>query len=212
MTELRVKFWMYGIIVIGAAVASGQASAEAELDPITPRLATADATRGAKIFLQCKACHVSEENVTVTVGPNLWGIVNRSVGSQPDFPYTDSLKAIGGQWDYEKLSKYLFDPKAMAPQTRMVFNGVKSAQDRADLIAYLRTLTTEPIALPRSYSEEYGPPYGGLPEGDGREAVYFTCRACHALEQFTDRSLSREDWNNLLTEMVEVNGMASPGS
>ena len=150
------------------------------MDPITPRLAEANASRGSKIFLQCKACHVAEPGASPTVGPNLWGIVGRSVASQPDFDYTDGLRAIGGEWDFETLSRYLFHPAAMAPNTRMVFPGVKPAQERADLIAYLATLSDEAVALPEPPEVE-GPIYGGLPEGEGREAVYFTCRACHVL-------------------------------
>lgn len=204
-----MNFLIRTLVVLAATWPSAQALGETELDPIGPRLASADPTRGERIFLQCKACHVSEAGAAHTVGPNLWGIVNRPVGSLEDYAYSDSLKAIGGQWDYERLSHYLFDPKAMAPETRMIFAGVKSAQERADLIAYLRTLAIEPVALPEP-PDDAGPLYGGLPEGEGREAVYFTCRACHALEQFTDRTLAREEWDQLLDEMVRDRGMAAP--
>jgi cytochrome c len=207
-----VNSWIRAFAVIATAAACSQVSAEIELDPIVPRLADADATRGEKVFLQCQACHVAEEGARPTVGPNLWGIVDRPVASQPGFQYTDGLRRIGGNWDYETLSRYLFDPKALAPDTRMLFDGVKSARERADLIAYLRTLSADPIALPDVPTADSVPLYGGLPEGEGREAVYFTCRACHALEQFSDRSLSREDWDDLLSEMVKNNGMASPES
>lgn len=210
MLGLRTIHLWVAFLAIGSVTANTRVNAEAALDPITPRLAAADADRGEKIFLQCRACHVAEEGAPVTVGPNLWGIVDRPVGSQPGFEYTESLKKIGGAWDFEKLSQYLFDPKAMAPETRMIFDGVKSARDRADLIAFLRTLDNEPVTLPEVAASRPGPEYGGLPPGEGREAVYFTCRACHALEQFTDRNLSRTEWDELLTEMVRANGMAAP--
>lgn len=208
--KIRSKMLSLAIIVAVLAVATGEAGADVRVDAISPRITTADAGRGKKLFLQCKACHVSEKGARATVGPNLWGIVNRPVASMPGFAYTDSLAAIEGQWDYEKLSRYLFDPKAMAPETRMIFDGIKPAQDRADLIAYLRTLAEAPAALPEPPAEDVGPVYGNLPEGEGREAVYFTCRACHSLEQFTDRSLSREEWDDLLEKMVASKGMASP--
>jgi cytochrome c len=203
------RCWAISLLVVGG-LAGTATQAETALDPIAPRLASADPARGEKVFLQCKACHVAEEGAQVTVGPNLWGVINRPVGSQPDYDYSDSLKAIGGHWDYETLSRYLFDPKAMAPESRMLFDGVKSARERADLLAYLRTLAHEPVALPDAPADSEGPLYGGLPAGEGREAVYFTCRACHALEQFTDRSLSREEWDTLLDDMVRENGMADP--
>jgi cytochrome c len=212
MLESQAWKWVLRLLVAGVALSCGQAFAGVTLDPISPHLATADPAKGEKLFLQCKVCHVAEKGASPTVGPNLWGLVGRPVGSMPGFSYSDSLKAIGGEWDYEKLSRYLFDPKDMAPETRMAFSGIKSAQQRADLISYLRTLADNPMPLPEFASKETGPAYGGLPQGEGREAVYFTCRACHALEQFTERKLSREQWDSLLTEMVETNGMAAPES
>lgn len=198
------------LVLVMLAAAVPAVAAEPALDPIGPRLATADPARGEKIFLQCRACHVAEQGAAHTVGPNLWAIVGRPVASAEGFAYSDGLKAIGGNWDYEQLSHYLFDPRAMAPGTGMIFPGVKSAQERADLIAYLRTLDSEPVALPEPAAAEGVPVYGGLPQGEGREAVYFTCRACHALEQFTDRGLAREDWEGLIDEMIRENGMAEP--
>lgn len=189
---------------------SGLVFAEAELDPIAPRLTGADAERGSKIFLQCRACHVAAEGQAHTVGPNLWGIVGRPVASMENFDYSASLKDIDGEWDFETLSRYLFDPRALAPETRMIFQGVKRAEDRADLIAYLRSLSDQPIAMPVVPTDHDVPTYGGLPVGEGREATYFTCRACHAVDQFTDRELSREGWDELLAEMVADHGMASP--
>ncbi len=186
------------------------AGADAALDPITPRLVNADAARGEKIFLQCRACHEASPDGRYTVGPNLWGVVGRPLASQPDYPYTDSLKSIGGTWDYETLSRYLFDPKAMAPAGRMAFSGIKRAEERAHLLAYLRTLSDTPVALPGSPAPSDAPAYGGLPAGDGREAVYFTCRACHSLDQFTGERMKREEWDRLIVTMVEKNGMETP--
>lgn len=184
---------------------------EVKLDSIAPRLANASPAKGEKIFLQCRACHLATPDGRHTVGPNLWGVIGREVASQPDFPYSDALQAIGGNWDYETLNRYLFDPAAMAPGSRMVFAGLKRANDRAHVIAYLRALTNEePLALPAMSANTGAPTYGGLPEGEGREAVYFTCRACHALEQFTHQALSRESWDELLDEMVADNGMEAP--
>lgn len=206
----RLTKWSSALAVIGAFLGYGTVLADTDLDPIAPKLTRADTTRGARIFLQCRACHSFEKGEKATVGPNLWGVVDRPVASKRDFAYTDGLRALGGRWDYETLSRYLFDPKAMVPETRMVFGGIKPAQERADLIAYLRTLADEPVALPPPSKPAAAPHYGGLPDGEGREAVYFTCRACHALEQFTDRSLSRDAWEELLTEMVQDHGMAAP--
>ncbi len=202
---------LLALALLGGLIASLLASGEVALDPIAPRLATADPARGETLSLQCRVCHVTESGAQHTVGPNLWGVVGREVASQPGFGYSDSLQSLGGSWDYEALSRYLFDPQAASPGNLMAFAGLKSARDRADLIAYLRTLSESPVALP-AIPEGAAPDYGGLPEGDGREAVYFTCRACHALEHFTEHRLARDDWDALLAEMVAENGMAAPES
>jgi len=207
-SSTRRRSWLAAGLMLAAAV-PGQA--EVELDPIAPRLPGANPQHGKTLFMQCRACHVAAPGAGFTVGPNLWNIVGRPVAARPGYPYSQSLRAIQGSWDYETLNRYLFDPKAMAPNGRMNFEGVKRAQERADLIAYLRTLSDQTVALPEvPASDEQGPRYGGLPEGDGREAVYFTCRACHALDQFTDRTLPRDEWDALLDEMVAKNGMAAP--
>lgn len=186
-------------------------SADVELDSIAPRLAVADPAKGEKIFLQCRACHVAKQGAKHTVGPNLWNLVGRLVASEPHYSYSQSIKQIGGHWDYEKLSRYLFDPMTLAPGTRMVFPGIKRAEERANLIAYLRTLSNKPLAMPsQPPADIHAPTYGGLPDGDGREAVYFTCRACHSLNQFTQERMSREQWSELLVTMVQENGMETP--
>lgn len=210
MSEARATGRLAGSLMLGLVLWAPMAGAETQLDPIAPRLANADPARGAKVFLQCKACHVAEPGAAATVGPNLWGIIGRPVAAMPGFRYSAGLKAIGGDWDFEKLSRYLFDPRAMAHNSRMVFPGVKPAQERADLIAYLATLSDRPLELPSPAEVASGPAYGGLPEGLGREAVYFTCRACHALDQFTQEHRSREEWAETLDEMVATNGMIAP--
>lgn len=185
-------------------------NAEVALDPITARLASANPTQGKTLFLQCSICHVVKQDARYTVGPNLWNIVGRPIASRPNYPYSDSLKQLDGNWDYETLNRYLFDPKAMAAKTRMIFKGIKRADERANLIAYLRTLSNKPIALPSLPTAT--PTYGGLPDGKGREAVYFTCRACHSLDQFTQKRLDRKQWAEIMLSQAQENGMEPPES
>ena len=227
MTKLRLKHWFSTLLIISAA-ASGQVIADAQLGRISPRLAIADPDRGQKVFLQCRACHVAEEGATQNVGPHLWGIVNRPVASLPDFSYSSSLKALGGKWDYEQLNRYLFHPVGMVPGTRMIFPGIKDAQDRANLIAYLRTLDDYPIALPQPTSSQSdlqpeptakpSDPHAvakkplqdwrGLPPGPGREEVFYSCNSCHSLMLVTQQGMSRDRWDETLEWMVEEQGMA----
>ena len=203
--------------------ASSYVVAAAPLDSIASYLASADPAKGERSFLQCKACHVSKPGARHTVGPNLWGVVGRPVASRAGFLYSDGLRALGGTWDYDKLSQYLRDPRAMAPDTGMAFPGIERAQERADLIAYLRTLSDEPVALPPSSSAEaensreelvadpkeaQEQDWQGLPTGPGREEVFYSCNACHSLKLVTQQGMSRERWDETLEWMVEEQGMA----
>ena len=75
------------------------------------------------------------------IGPDLWGVVGRKIASVPGFEYSDSLKGVSGDWTYEVLNKWITDPKALASGTKMTFPGEKSEQRRADILAYLQTLS-----------------------------------------------------------------------
>jgi cytochrome c len=100
----------------------------------------ADPAAGQKIFkAQCGICHavVAGEN---GIGPTLFGVVGRPAGSVPSFQYTADHKKLGVTWDAATLDKYLTDPRAMVPDTTMVYPGLKDDAQRADLVAYLETL------------------------------------------------------------------------
>jgi cytochrome c len=100
----------------------------------------ADPAAGEKIFkAQCGICHAvaAGEN---RIGPTLFGVVGRSAGSVPGFNYTADHKKLGVTWDAATLDKYLANPRAMVPDTSMVYAGLKDDAERADLVAYLETL------------------------------------------------------------------------
>jgi cytochrome c len=100
----------------------------------------ADAAAGEKIFkTQCGICHavVAGQN---RIGPTLFGVVGRPAGSVPGFNYTADHKKLGITWDAANLDKYLTNPRAMVPDTSMVYAGLKNDAQRADLVAYLETL------------------------------------------------------------------------
>lgn len=100
-------------------------------------LASADPAAGEKVFGKCKACHKLDGSKGT--GPHLDGVVGRPVASVPDFAYSDGMKAHGGNWEPEPLQVFLTDPKGVVPGTKMSFAGLKKAEDRANLIAYLGT-------------------------------------------------------------------------
>ncbi len=100
----------------------------------------ADPAAGEKIFkMQCGICHAvaAGEN---RVGPTLFGVVGRRAGSVAGFNYTADHKKLGITWDAANLDKYLANPRAMVPDTSMVYAGLKDDAERADLVAYLETL------------------------------------------------------------------------
>ena len=99
---------------------------------------TTDAAAGEKVFALCRSCHVLEEGVN-RVGPSLHNIVGRASGSVEGYSYSDANKNSGVTWTTDVLFEYLEDPKGFMPGTKMAFPGIKDAQDRANLIAYLES-------------------------------------------------------------------------
>jgi cytochrome c len=140
-----------------AAGGGGEAKAEPE-KPIGTMLASANVQQGQEISKKCQACHSLEKGGANKVGPDLYGVVGRPVASHEGFEYSDALKKLGGNWDYDKLSGFLTNPKAYAAGTKMTFAGLPKEGDRADVIAYLRTLSDNPVPLPAA---DQGQPAGG---------------------------------------------------
>jgi cytochrome c len=104
---------------------------------VTPALAQ-DAAAGEKDFLVCRACHQIGPAAKNAVGPVLNGVVGRKAGTYAGFTYSDANKDSGLVWTPEELDKYLTSPQAMVPHTKMIFPGLKDAQKRKDVIAYLQ--------------------------------------------------------------------------
>lgn len=95
----------------------------------------ADANRGRELFALCQACHtVDAEN---GVGPSLKGVVGRQAGGLSDFRYSPAMRRAGVTWDAANLERFMADPQEVVRGNRMPFDGVPSAQDRADIVAYL---------------------------------------------------------------------------
>ena len=100
-----------------------------------------DAAKGEKVFAQCKACHEAEKGVN-KVGPTLKGVIGRNVASVPDYKYSTAMMEYAKShpmWTDEQFLTYIENPKKVVPGTKMAFAGVKKPDDRADLLAYLKT-------------------------------------------------------------------------
>jgi cytochrome c len=121
------KLKLLGFSLVGAALLASMGVAMAQ-----------DAAAGEKVFAKCKICHQIGEGANNMVGPVLNGVVGRKAGSYPDYHYSDANKGSGITWDEATLTEYLRDPKAKVPGTKMVFPGLKSDADIANVIAYLK--------------------------------------------------------------------------
>jgi cytochrome c len=123
----------------GAAKASGP-------EPILELIAAADLERGKSVAKACAACHSFDNGGKNGVGPNLYGVVGKKKDIVAGYAYSGKLEEHGGPtWSYEELNKFLWKPKVYAPGTKMSFVGIKKPEDRAALIAYLRTYNDAPL-------------------------------------------------------------------
>lgn len=123
-----------------AAAAGAPADQWATTDGIAYASLTGDAAAGKVVFAQCRSCHVTEPGVNKT-GPSLAGIVGRTAGSVDGYNYSPANANSGITWTEEHLYAYLENPQRIVPKTKMIFPGLREAQKRADVIAYLKNPT-----------------------------------------------------------------------
>jgi cytochrome c len=105
---------------------------------------SADLSNGEAKFAICRSCHTTAEGGEDMTGPNLWEIFGRKAGAKAGFSYSDDLKNAGWTWDANRLDKWIENPRAMLPGTKMTFVGMPDASDRRDVIAFLKVQTSPP--------------------------------------------------------------------
>jgi len=149
----------------GEAAGGGEAAAAAV--PIATLLASADAGAGETVFKKCASCHTPEKGGPNKVGPNLWDVVNRPIASHEGFSYSAGMTTFSEGhkvvWDFDHLNFFLEAPKKHVPGTAMGFAGLKKDDERANLIAYLRTLSDNPAPLPTASNEGAAATEGAAP-------------------------------------------------
>jgi cytochrome c len=166
---------------VEAAAEAGAAGAEAE-QPIAALLASADAAKGADVFKKCSACHTITPGGAAGVGPNLHGVMGKPIAGGA-FAYSDALKGVGGNWDWEKMNAWLKSPRKFADGTKMTFAGLANGADRANVILYLNQQGSN-LPLPGAAAD---PAAGGNPPategGQGQDAAPGATSAVDAVEK-----------------------------
>jgi cytochrome c len=136
--------------VASAAPAAAEAPPPDEaIPPISPLLQTASAAEGEGVAKACAACHSFTKGGAAKVGPNLWGVIGGPAASAAGYSYSASLQKMAGkEWDYEEMNKFIANPKGYAAGTKMTYAGLRKPEQRAAVIAYLRTMSDSPKPMP----------------------------------------------------------------
>lgn len=148
------------IVLVGLALASCGQNGDGEAAPAAPSrpvptapekatlLATlpapwsqADLDNGRRVFARCRSCHTITEGGPNMTGPNLYGVFGRQAGALPGYNYSDAVRQADFVWDGEQLDHWLENPRTFLRGTKMSFAGIADAQDRRDVIAFLKVET-----------------------------------------------------------------------
>ena len=138
----------FKIEVAEEGTAAGPAAAPEPSEPLPVLLAKADAAKGAASAKKCETCHTFAKGGANKIGPNLWNIVGRAKAEEPGFAYSAAVKGKGGAWSYDDLFNWIGNPKEMIPGNKMAFAGIKTASERAKILAYLQSQADSPKPFP----------------------------------------------------------------
>lgn len=155
-----------GYVIQGVESGGGAAAAV----PLATLLASADIAKGEAIFKKCTACHTINQGGANGVGPNLYAAMGKAHGHVPGFAYSDALKSVPGNWDWEGMDKWLANPKKYAPGTKMSFAGLGKAEDRAALLLYINAQGSN-LPLPAAPAADAAPADGAAPAEGGDAAA-----------------------------------------
>ena len=129
-------------------VSTTSANSEVEKIDIAALMAMGDIATGEKVFKKCAACHSIVKGGKNAIGPALYNVVSRKIGSVSDYKYSKALSEYGKEWTFEELNGYLIKPAKWIKGTKMAFAGLRKEKDRASVIKYLNQSSDNPLPLP----------------------------------------------------------------
>ena len=115
---------------------------------ISALLALGNIDHGEVVFKKCAACHSVSKGGGNKIGPALWGVIGKKVGSTSDYKYSKAMSGFGKNWDFEAMNNFLIKPKDYIKGNKMAFAGISKEKDRASLILYLNEQSDSPLPLP----------------------------------------------------------------
>ena len=127
---------------------TGEANAAETNVDLNALFAMADIAHGEKVFKKCKACHSINAGGGNKIGPKLWNVMFRPVGSIADYKYSKALASYGKEWNWEEMNGFLIKPSKWIKGNKMGFAGLKDERDRASVILYLNQSSDNPKPLP----------------------------------------------------------------
>ncbi len=137
----------YKVDITTVSTSTTQGDTQNQVD-ISALLALGTAEQGKKIFKKCAACHSIKQGGANKIGPALYSVVGRAVGSVPDYKYSKALSSYGKEWSFEELNGFLLKPSKWIKGNKMGFAGLKRDEDRASVILYLNQNNDSPKTLP----------------------------------------------------------------
>jgi cytochrome c len=138
----------FEIAVKEEAAGGEKAGAAPAPEPIEKLLQTASVQKGEASAKKCAACHDFTKGGPNKIGPDLYGIVGDKKGEGRGFNFSAAMKAKGGTWTFDDLNQFIANPKGFIPGTAMGFAGIPKDSERADVIAYLNSLSDHPAPMP----------------------------------------------------------------
>ena len=136
-----------GLEVVSTSSAEAETKVVEAVD-IKVLLAMGDLGHGEKVFKKCTACHQIASDGKNMIGPNLWSVIGRTAGSVSDYKYSKAMITYGKEWTFEEMNSYLIKPQAYVKGTKMAFAGLRKEKDRASVILFLNSKSSNPKPLP----------------------------------------------------------------